>query len=71
MAHKRGAHEDRLPTLAAAKGVILARDLEELAIPRVYLQRLVELGLLVKTGRSLYVHADADLSEHHTLLEAS
>jgi len=36
----------------------------------VYLQRLCEQGLLRRVGRGLYLSADAELTEHHTLAEA-
>lgn len=70
MDHERNTRLAKLLGFAEDKGVLRARDLDELAIPRVYLQRLVERGLLIKTGRGLYVPADADLSEHHTIAEA-
>lgn len=57
--------------LASRNGVLRPSDLRDLAIPRVYLSRLVEQGLLMRTGRGLYVPADADLTEHHSLAEAS
>ena len=57
--------------IARRKGVLRPSDLRELAIPRVYLSRMVEQGLLMRTGRGLYVLADADLTEHHSLAEAS
>lgn len=57
--------------LASRKGVLRPSDLRDLAIPRAYLSRLVEQGLLMRTGRGLYVLADAELTEHHSLAEAS
>lgn len=57
--------------IARRKGVLRPSDLRELAIPRVYLSRMVEQGLIMRTGRGLYVPADAELSEHHSLAEAS
>ena len=40
-------------------------------VPRVYLRQLVERGELLKTGRGLYVQADAPLTENHSLAEAA
>jgi predicted transcriptional regulator of viral defense system len=61
----------QLLQLASQKGVLRPSDLRELAIPRAYLSRMVDQGLLIRTGRGLYVLADADLTEHHSLAEAS
>jgi predicted transcriptional regulator of viral defense system len=51
-------------------GVLRPRDLDRYGIPRIYLSRLCERGLLQRVGRGLYVLPDADVSEHHTLAEA-
>jgi predicted transcriptional regulator of viral defense system len=61
----------KILALAQAKGVLRPSDLIALDLPRVYLARLVARGLLVKTGRGLYVSSDAEFTEHHTLAEAS
>ena len=52
------------------KGVLRPRDLDPHGIPRTYLSRLCERGLLHRVGRGLYVLPNADVSEHHTLAEA-
>src|SRR5438552_2098737 len=70
MTQERDSHTSRILDLAARKGILRASDLQPLAIPRVYLSRLAERGLLIKTGRGLYVPADANLTEHHSLAEA-
>ena len=64
-------HKDRLLKLAKQQGLLRPRDLKAAGIPRVYLKQLVERGELLKTGRGLYVHADAALTENHSLAEAS
>lgn len=51
-------------------GVLRPRDLDTHGIPRIYLSRLCERGLLHRVGRGLYVLPNADVSEHHTLAEA-
>lgn len=58
-------------TLAQRVGVLRPRDLAPLGIPRVYLQRLVNGGSLAKTGRGLYMVADAPITENHSLVEAA
>lgn len=62
-------HSNRLIELAHRQGVLRAGDLKEHGIPRVYLTRLVEDGILVRTSRGLYGLADADITENHGLAE--
>ena len=61
---------DQLVSLARRLGVLRAADLEEHGIPRVYLTRLVAEGVLERPSRGVYVLADADVTEHHSLAEA-
>ena len=65
------AHAERLLALAKKKGVLRARDLDAAHIPRTYLRRLRDKGLLLQTGRGLYTRTDAELTEHHSLAEAA
>ncbi len=51
-------------------GVLRPRDLDAEGIPRAYLKRLHDRGLLVRLGRGLYATADRDLGEHETLVAA-
>lgn len=51
-------------------GMLRPRDLDRYGIPRVYLSRLCERGLLQRISRGLYVLPDAEQTEHHTLAEA-
>jgi predicted transcriptional regulator of viral defense system len=60
----------RILELVEQAGVLRPRDLDAHGIPRVYLSRLCERGLLQRVGRGLYVLPSADVSEHHTLAEA-
>ena len=46
-----------------------ARDLDALGVPRVYLQRLVDKGLLERVDRGLYVQAEAQVTELHGVAE--
>ena len=52
-------------------GLLRPRDLASQSIPRTYLQRLHEQGLLVKEARGLYKLPDAEVTENHSLAEAS
>jgi len=64
------SHADRLLTLTEQAGFVRAKDLEHCKIPRVYLQRLVASGKLVKHGRGLYGLPNAEITEHHSLAQA-
>jgi predicted transcriptional regulator of viral defense system len=57
--------------LVKKAGVFRPRDLDSHGIPREYLVRLCRKGLVQRVGRGLYTVVDADLSEHHSLAEAS
>jgi predicted transcriptional regulator of viral defense system len=53
------------------QSVLRPRDLEGYGIPRNYLARLHERGLVNRVGRGLYMLPRADITSHHTLVEAS
>ncbi len=53
----------------AAKGPFRARDLDAIHVPRAYLRRLVERGLLERVVRGLYAAVDAPVTELHSLVE--
>lgn len=57
--------------LVRGRGALRPRDLDAHGIPRYYLHLLHADGAVERVGRGLYVPAGADLSEHHTLAEAS
>ena len=61
---------ERVLALAERTGVLRSRDLDEAGIPRTVLRRLQDRGLLLRIGRGLYMLPDADVTEHHTLVEA-
>ncbi len=65
------SHGARVIELARRLGVIRARDLAPLRIPRVYLRRLRERGLLERVTRGLYLPAGAPVTEHHSLAEVA
>lgn len=53
----------------ARKGPVRARDLDRAGIPRAYLKRLSDRGLLEQVDRGLYRIADAPVSELSSLAE--
>lgn len=61
----------RLRALAKEKGLLRARELPTLGIPRKYLSRLTERGELVRIGRGLYHHADHEATAQHSLAVAA
>lgn len=56
---------------AQNRGVLRARDLEAHGIHREYLRRLESQGLLMRSGRGIYTLVDTELTENHSLAEAS
>jgi predicted transcriptional regulator of viral defense system len=61
----------RLLDLVRKTGVLRPQELDRHGIPRVYLKRLVDAGELQRIGRGLYALTDADLTEKHSLVQAS
>jgi predicted transcriptional regulator of viral defense system len=55
----------------ASKGPVRARDLDEAGIPRTYLRRLRDGGVLEQVDRGLYRLADAPVTELSSLAEVS
>jgi predicted transcriptional regulator of viral defense system len=55
----------------ARKGPVRARDLDEAGIPRAYLRRLCDRGLLEQVDRGLYRLANAPVTELHSLAEVA
>ena len=53
------------------EGVIRPRDMDKYQIPRGYLHQLHNAGLVSRVGRGLYMLPDAEITEHHSLAEAS
>ena len=62
---------DRVLELAAAKGILRARDVTAIGIARAVLSRLTEAGKLVRLDRGLYALPDATPSKHHAIALAS
>jgi predicted transcriptional regulator of viral defense system len=55
----------------ARKGPVRARDLDEAGIPRTYLKRLCDGGILEQVDRGLYRLADAQVTELSSLAEVA
>lgn len=68
MARKPTTTEQVLELVRRA-GILRVRDLTARGIHPEYLRRLHKKGLLVRTGRGLYMLADADPTENRTLAE--
>src|SRR5262245_13023469 len=56
--------------LAKEQGIIRLRDLTEHQIPHSYLRRLLNQGVLVRSGRGIYLPADTEPDENFSLAEA-
>ena len=67
---KRSDPLQQIVRLARRQGILRSRDLAPLDIPRRHLTRLIEQGVLLRSGRGLYTLASADVSENHSLAEA-
>jgi len=67
----QGTLMDRALSIARERGIARTRDFDAAGVPRTYLRRLQDQGLLVRTGRGLYQLADAEMSESHSLAEAA
>ncbi|MCB2170572.1 MAG: type IV toxin-antitoxin system AbiEi family antitoxin domain-containing protein [Deltaproteobacteria bacterium] len=68
MAHN--ATTQKVIEIVRKKGMLRPRELDRHGIPRVYLSRLCERGLLQRINRGLYTLPEAEQTEHHTLAEA-
>lgn len=65
------AKTQQILDIVREQGVLRPRDLAERGIARAYLSRLEQRGLLVRSGRGLYMLPDAAITERHMLAEAS
>ena len=62
---------ERILQLLSKTGVLRPRDLEEVGISGVYLNKLYAEGVLDRPSRGLYTLHDTEPSEHRTIAEAS
>ena len=58
---------DDILALTAELGIVSANDLAARGLPRRYLSRLADRGLLDRVGRGLYALPDRELTERHDL----
>ena len=65
----RKDYDQVLLSLVRKKGIVRSRDLTEHQIPRVYLSRLCDKGLLTRMSRGLYALPDQDFGSHEQLAE--
>jgi len=59
----------KLLELVRSRGVVQPRDLDRYGIPRTYLIRLYRQGVLDRPSRGVYVLADAEPTERHSMAE--
>jgi predicted transcriptional regulator of viral defense system len=69
-ARKLDSPRARLVRLVKKSGVVRPHELRDIGVPREYLRRLRDEGLLEQPARGLYVLADSRPTEHQTLVEA-
>ena len=63
--------ENKVLKLLNREGVLRSRDLAEHGVPREYLRILQEKGKIQRSGRGLYMLADADVTQQHSVAEAA
>jgi len=61
----------RVLAILKQEGVLRPRDLDAYSIPRRYLSRLHQRGLLIRSARGIYTAVHAELSEKQTIVEVS
>lgn len=60
---------EKAADLARELGVFRAREFVTHGFPRAYLRRLQQRGIINRTGRGLYRHADLDFNENLSFVE--
>jgi len=64
-------YEEKLLKFIRKKGIVRAKDLTPLAVPRVYLSKLVQTGDIERISRGLYAATDGNLTANRTLAQVS
>lgn len=59
--------EQQILNIAGEKGTVCSADLVPQEIPREYLSRMVNKGLLQRMARGIYCLPNANITEHHDL----
>lgn len=62
---------ERVLQMVRESGMVRARDVAAQGISPTHLQRLYERGLLLRSGRGIYLPADADLDENASIREVA
>lgn len=62
---------ERLLNFVREKGILRTKELDQIAIPRIYLTRLVRKGFLERISRGLYRLPDSEITENFTLLQVA
>jgi predicted transcriptional regulator of viral defense system len=65
------SHRERALEVARRQGIARGRDFDAAGVPRVYLQRLRDEGVLQRVGRGLYKLANAKVASATSLAEAA
>jgi predicted transcriptional regulator of viral defense system len=65
------AIKNNILKLIKKAGILRPRDLASLGLPRTYLKRLSDEGLIKKIGHGLYTLEDSDMSESFELAEVA
>lgn len=60
---------ERVIRLAKSQGILRPQDLKQINVPREYLRRLRDEGVLDQPARGLYVLANSKPTEHQSLVE--
>jgi predicted transcriptional regulator of viral defense system len=71
MKKPQSIHRQRLIRLASRRRTIRPKDLEPLGIPRTYLQRLVDEGIMERVARGVYRMVGGHATRHATLVEVA
>jgi predicted transcriptional regulator of viral defense system len=61
---------DKIINLVREGGIIRPRDLDAYGIPREYLRRLCDRGVLERQSRGIYALRNVELTEHQSLMQA-
>jgi predicted transcriptional regulator of viral defense system len=71
MAAPASTLKSRALAVVRDRGIARARDFAAVGVPRAYLRRMQDEGILAQRGRGLYQLAEAELSAAHSLAEAA
>ena len=61
--------KDQALSIVQKTGILRPRDLDQYGIPREILRRLCNRGVLIRIARGMYSLPDAEVTEHHTLVQ--